>query len=76
LSWNPKTEGRLASGSDDKLVCVWDIQGAITANKKGPTELEPILVYGDHQGVVEDVCWHKHHESILVSVSDDKHMRM
>jgi histone-binding protein RBBP4 len=77
LSWNPKTEGRLASGSDDKLVCVWDIQAAITSNKgKGANELEPILTYGDHTSVVEDVCWHKHHESILASVSDDKYLRI
>ncbi|CAN0578508.1 unnamed protein product, partial [Ectocarpus sp. 12 AP-2014] len=25
LSWNPHVEGRLLSGSDDGLVCYWDI---------------------------------------------------
>lgn len=28
LSWNPHVEGRLLSGSDDGLVCYWDIKGA------------------------------------------------
>jgi WD40 repeat protein len=25
LSWNPHTEGRLLSGSDDGRVCMWDV---------------------------------------------------
>lgn len=26
LSWNPHVEGRLLSGSDDGLVCYWDLR--------------------------------------------------
>ncbi|KAL0489096.1 histone-binding protein rbbD [Acrasis kona] len=76
LSWNPRTEGRIASGSDDKLVCVWDIQGSLVNKDAKGTELEPTLVFSDHGSVVEDVCWHKHHDSILASVGDDKHLRI
>lgn len=28
LSWNPHVEGRLLSGSDDGLVCYWDLKDA------------------------------------------------
>lgn len=72
LCWNPKISGRLASGSDDGIVCIWDIESK--GKLKG--EVSPTITYTDHGDVVEDVNWHKHHETILASVSDDKLLRM
>jgi histone-binding protein RBBP4 len=64
LHWNPCVEGLLASGSDDHLVCYWDVR------KEGKT-LEAIRVFKGHESVVEDVSWHMHHGDILGSVGDD-----
>jgi WD40 repeat protein len=72
LSWNTKQTGHLASGSDDGFVCVWDVD----ANATSGTELDPIVIFKEHKGVVEDVSWHKHHSSLLASVCDDKFLRI
>lgn len=74
LAWNHKVEGLIASGSDDKRVCVWQIQqfpASPSAN-----QVAPLVIYEDHESVVEDVAWHKNHDSILASVCDDKHLRL
>jgi WD40 repeat protein len=75
LNWHSKQEGRLASGSDDSLVCIWDIEGAISSSANG-TEIDPVVVYKEHKGVVEDVSWHKYHASLLASVCDDRFLRI
>ncbi len=67
LSWNPKQKGHLLSGSDDKLICMWDIQGATQLN----STMEPVRKYEAHAGVVEDVAWHRHYPYIFGSAGDD-----
>jgi len=48
LAWSPHTQGRLLSGSDDCLICTWDIaQGS----KAGHT-LQPLNTYTGHTAVV------------------------
>ena len=69
LDFNPKKEGILASGSDDSLVCVWDIGGCL---ERGAREMQATSVFRGHTKGVEDVCWHPQHENILASVADDK----
>eukprot|EP00761_Pharyngomonas_kirbyi_P013919 gb/GECH01013949.1/.p1 GENE.gb/GECH01013949.1/~~gb/GECH01013949.1/.p1 ORF type:complete len:547 (+),score=121.73 gb/GECH01013949.1/:1-1641(+) len=73
LSWNPFQQGTLASGSDDGFICVWDISE--TSEGHGG-KVKPIYTFSEHNDVVEDVCFHKHHESVLASVSDDKSMKI
>jgi hypothetical protein len=33
-----------------------------------------MTIYQGHQGVVEDVAWHQHHQDIFGSVGDDKRL--
>jgi histone-binding protein RBBP4 len=67
LSWNPHAKGHLLSGSDDALVCLWDIQGGTRTNRT----LDPLAVFTGHTDVVEDVTWHHHHENLFASCGDD-----
>jgi len=78
LAWNSRVKGRLASGADDGLVCVWDIDST-TAGGKTSTggELQPLHVLSGHDNqVVEDVNWNKFQDSYLASVGDDKSIRI
>lgn len=67
LAWNPHQEGHLISGSDDSMICSWDIS---TATKSSHI-LEPRAVYTAHTSVVEDVAFHLHHANLFGSVGDD-----
>lgn len=69
VSWNSRDEGKLVSGAEDKLICMWDIQ---SQNVKAGGSLDPINVYEGHTEVVEDVAWHMHHNSMFGSVGDDR----
>jgi WD40 repeat protein len=64
LSWNPHEQGQLLSGSDDALLCLWDIREA-------GLEVSPIQKRRGHTSVVEDVDWHKSHIFTFGSVGDD-----
>merc|ERR1711935_618340 len=67
LAWNPHEEGHLISGSDDSLICAWDI----TQSTKTSNVLNPTATYTGHTNVVEDVAWHLHNPSLFGSVGDD-----
>jgi WD40 repeat protein len=59
--------GQLISGSDDHIICLWDINGAgleVQANQKRTS----------HSDVVEDVDWHKHYLHMFGSVGDDSQL--
>eukprot|EP01114_Cavostelium_apophysatum_P011149 TRINITY_DN2533_c0_g1_i1.p1 TRINITY_DN2533_c0_g1~~TRINITY_DN2533_c0_g1_i1.p1 ORF type:complete len:421 (-),score=103.63 TRINITY_DN2533_c0_g1_i1:37-1299(-) len=64
ISWSTLKEGALLSGSDDNLICMWDISAA-------GKEQQAQAIYKGHSGVVEDVQWHLHHEYMFGSVGDD-----
>ena len=71
LSWNNNNSNNLlASGSDDRLVCIWDVEHKSLTEGKYST-LNPIITYSDHESLVEDVCFSKKNPYILGSVSDD-----
>jgi WD40 repeat protein len=64
LAWSPNVSGMLASGSDDHLVCVWDI---------GNENCEPLVTFSEHINVVNDVAWNANSgANLLGSVGDDK----
>lgn len=65
LAWNK--ESLLASGSDDNLICVWDLNG-----QQSGKEIEPMHTFEAHSAVVGDVAWHSKFTSIFASVSDDQ----
>ncbi|POM61782.1 Histone-binding protein RBBP7, partial [Phytophthora palmivora] len=65
LCWDPHEAFHLISGSDDAIICEWDIE------KAGKT-VQPLHKYSGHSDVIEDVAWHRHHPKIIGSVGDDK----
>ena len=70
LSWNNAYEGRLLSGSDDNLICVWDVN---QPNQLSNT-CEALKIFEGHTQVVEDVCWNHFDGNVFASVSDDKRL--
>jgi len=72
LSWNPIVEGHLISGSDDKLVCMWDCSGALTSVSRSACQVPPLGIYRGHNDVVEDVAWHNFNPAIFASCGDDR----
>jgi len=67
LCWNPHEQGHLLSGSDDSLICSWDItQGTKTSHVVSAKE-----TFVGHTSVVEDVAYHCHHPQLFGSVGDD-----
>lgn len=70
LCWNPHDSApHLISGSDDGLICEWNLQNA-------GKEVEPVSIYKGHTDVIEDVAWHMHHPKIFGSVGDDQNLMM
>jgi len=67
LSWNQFQKGLLLSASQDKTVCLWDINSAPRDGKVAHKTR-----YTGHTDVVEDVAWHLHNEHYFGSVGDDK----
>lgn len=70
LAWNPVRAGLLLSGSDDNLICVWDINHP---NQLSNT-VEATSIFDAHTQVVEDVCWNHHDANQFASVSDDRRL--
>ena len=56
------------SASDDRTVCLWDVEAAPTEGN----ELQAATIFRGHADIVEDVQWHQLHASLFGSVSDDK----
>ena len=55
------------AGSDDNLVCLWDVAHAAA-------EVSPLSVLRGHSGVVEDVDWSKQQPHLFGSVGDDRQL--
>ncbi len=49
LNWNPGVAGRLASGSEDGRICVWDVEAA----GLDPAGVAPVLSLEAHEHGVE-----------------------
>ena len=71
LSWNYINENIVASGSDDKMVLVWDINAE---NKE--KRINPMIKFEEHTNIVEDVCFSKNDKNILLSVGDDCYLKV
>ncbi|KAJ3183973.1 Histone-binding protein rbbp4 [Gaertneriomyces sp. JEL0708] len=68
MSWHPKNEGVLITGSEDTTICEWDIKGYSKENRR----MSPTRVYNGHTAWVEDVAWSELIEPLFASVGDDK----
>ena len=67
LSWNPHEAGKLASGTTDMTVRLWDLK-SITAKNN---HVKASRVYTHHTAIVNDVQYHPLHTSLIGTVSDD-----
>jgi len=83
LAWNPHKEGEICSGSEDKKVCLWDINNPpkSSSNKKGESSTEhltidPLTTFLGHEDVIEDVDWHKLDPNLIGSCGDDGHIML
>ncbi|KND04531.1 uncharacterized protein SPPG_00258 [Spizellomyces punctatus DAOM BR117] len=68
MSWHPRKEGILITGSEDTTICEWDITGYTKERKT----MSPKRTYTAHTAWVEDVAWSELIEPIFASVGDDK----
>jgi histone-binding protein RBBP4 len=87
ISWSTLQTGLLVSGSDDKMIGVYDINATPVLHSKDSSELrslasshesgvEPLLMLSGHSDVVEDVCCSLHSAHEFLSCSDDGTIRM
>jgi histone-binding protein RBBP4 len=78
LAWNPCAgrEGHLLSGSDDAVVCLWDVKAAQTSGAAANGAVAPLRRLTAHEAVVEDVAWHRSHPDVFGSVGDDRTLRL
>ncbi|KKF96474.1 Histone acetyltransferase type B subunit 2 [Ceratocystis fimbriata CBS 114723] len=67
LCWSPHELGQLASGSEDKTMCLWDLNDYTTGN----SILSPKRRYTHHDNIVNDVQFHPVVKSFIGTVSDD-----
>jgi histone-binding protein RBBP4 len=67
LCWSPHAAGKLATGSGDKTMRVWDLND-LQANSKVIKRSE---IYTHHSAIVNDVQYHPLHKSLIGTVSDD-----
>lgn len=68
LCWNKVKNSYLASGSDDTIICLWDIQSKLYNSEM---KLHPIIKFRGHEKSVQDISWNPSNENIMVSVGDD-----
>lgn len=89
VAWSPVSRGLLASGADDALVCVWDVNAAASGGgtaatgssgggltERGRGGQPPLSTYRGHAGVVEDVAFHPSLPYTVASVGDDRSLRV
>lgn len=73
LSWSTFDENIIVSGSNDNQICVWDINQKSLKSKEG---ISPLVIYTDHNSIIEDVCCSPDNKNIFLSVSDDRTIKI
>ncbi|KAI0997384.1 Histone acetyltransferase type B subunit 2 [Podosphaera aphanis] len=68
LCWSPSEAGKLASGSNDTTVRLWDLN---TINTTKSPKIKASRIYEHHTAVVNDVQYHPMHTFLIGTVSDD-----
>jgi len=79
LVWSPHASqpGYLLSGSEDKSLCLWNVE-SVTKNStaESGTQIPTISKFLGHTDVVEDVDWHPKDENMIGSCGDDRTVRL
>lgn len=77
LAWSTNNRNLLVSGSDDKLICMWDIGGNLSGNSvSGNATLAAFATFRGHTGVVEDVQFNPHNAVQFASGGEDGQILM
>lgn len=76
MAWSKLKEGYLLSGSEDTQLCLFDINAGAKSTEKTGRQVKPISTFQGHTETVEDVDWHAKDPNMIVSVSDDKSIRI
>lgn len=76
MCWSRHKEGSLVTCSEDKTVCLWDVNSCIKGKSSDGTEINPVSIFKGHTDVVEDVDWHHRDMNMIGSVGDDKSIRI
>ncbi len=74
--WSPLCDGRLASGSDDQKVIVWDIDLDNYQAGSGAKEIKAATVLTGHTSNVRALAWNYECKHILLSGSWDSTIRV
>ena len=76
MCWSQHKEGSLITGSEDKKVCLWDVNALIGGKAGNGAQANPISTFCGHTDIVEDVDWHHRDVNLIGSVGDDKSIRI
>jgi histone-binding protein RBBP4 len=80
LCWSPheSQQGYLLSGSEDKTLCLWNVEAILGKNAPSTagTQIHAKATFHGHTDVVEDVDWHPKDPNMIGSVGDDKTVRL
>ena len=81
LAWSTMKKGMLASGSQDRTACIWDIVGTLNASSSNNSgaiangiskkTIQASHRLSHHEDTVSDVQWHPFNENMLATCSDD-----
>lgn len=76
ICWSQHKEGSLITCSEDKTICLWDVNTVVGGKSANGTETKPVSIFSGHTDVVEDIDWHHRDANLIGSVSDDKTVRI
>lgn len=76
LCWSQHNAGSLVTCSEDKTVCLWDVNDVIGGKSENGHQMKPVSVFKGHTEVVEDVDWHHRDMNLVGSVGDDRSIRI
>ena len=70
IDWSPHDSAAhiLATGGDDNVICLWDINAA----QKSKATLSPTATLAAHNATVTDIAYNPHHSRLFSSSSDDQ----
>ena len=80
VEWSPHRPGVFASGGDDRLVCIWDLDARPPGDGDGPAAAKRqksaipaqlLFQHAGHRAPVVDFQWNPSDPWTLLSVSDD-----